>query len=275
VTSEIAQGRILGNSSALTVGALALAAGSGLAGLYNKYKDKIPSSSYASRPSYYSGPSYSSSYPSYSTGYPSYSSGNPSYSSGNPSYSSGYPSSPTTVYRPSHSRPSYTSRPAYRPAVVRPTTYHKPSPPSSFPAVVRPTTYHKPSPPTSVPAPVQQSSIQNPLYQFNGTHFVLANGPQSRSLLLADGPQSRKLSNYLTGTAGLLGGAYLYNKYQEHKNRPSNYNNHHYPSSHYDSGYKYHPSEPHYGGYPGSYIGHPQPSGEYQGYKRPGYAYVG
>merc|ERR1711862_1046265 len=164
VTSEIAQGRILGNSSALTVGALALAAGSGLAGLYNKYKDKIPSSSYASRPSYYSGPSYSSSYPSYSTGYPSYSSGNPSYSSGNPSYSSGYPSSPTTVYRPSHSRPSYTSRPAYRPAVVRPTTYHKPSPPSSFPAVVRPTTYHKPSPPTSVPAPVQQSSIQNPLY---------------------------------------------------------------------------------------------------------------
>ena len=230
VTSEIAQGRILGNSSALTVGAGALAAGSGLAWLYNKYKNTIPSSTYASRPSYYSGPSYSSSYPSYSTGYPS--------------YSSGYPSQ--TVYRPSYSRPSYTSRPVYRPAVARPTTYHKPSPP------------------TSVPAPVPQSSIQNPLYQFNGTHFVLANGPQSR-----------KLSNYLTGTAGLLGGALLYNKYQEYKNRPSYYNNHRYPSSHYNSGYKYYPSKPHYSSYPGSYISHPQPSGEYQGFKRPGYAYVG
>ena len=228
VTSAHAQGRILGNSSALTVGAGALAVGSGLSWRYNKYKNTSPGSTYSSRPSYYSGPSYSTGYPSYSSGYPT--------------YSSGYPSS-NTVYRPSYSRPSYTSRPVYRPAVVRPTTYR--------PVV------HQPSPPSSVPAPVPQ-----PLYQFNGTHYVLANGPQSR-----------KLSNYLTGTAGLLGGAYLYNKYQEYKNRPSYFNNQHYPSSHYNSGYKYQPSQPHYGRYPGSYVS--QPSGEYQGFKRPGYTYVG
>ena len=211
VTSEHAQGRILGNSSALTVGAGALAVGSGLGWLYNKYKNTNQGSNYASRPSYYNGPSYSSGYPSYSSSYPS----------------------SHTVYRPSYSRPSYTSKPVYRPAVVRPTT-----------------SYHKPSPPSYVPAAVPQSSIQNPLYQFNGTHFVLANGPQSR-----------KLSNYLTGTAGLLGGALLYNKYQEIKNRPSyhTYNNHHYPSSHYNSGYKYYPSQPHYSSYPqGSYISHSQ-----------------
>ena len=100
VDSAHAQERILGNASALTVGAGALAAGSGLAWLYNKYKNPSPSSSFASRPSYYTGPS----------------------------YSSGYPVS-NTVYRPSYSRPSYTSyRPvshssSYRPTVVPHSSY--------------------------------------------------------------------------------------------------------------------------------------------------------
>ena len=209
VDSAHAQERILGNASALTVGAGALAAGSGLAWLYNKYKNPSPSSSFASRPSYYTGPS----------------------------YSSGYPVS-NTIYRPSYSRPSYTSyRPvshssSYRPTVVPHSSSYKPAvavvPHSSSyrPAVVRPTSSYRPI----GHQPSLPSSVQNPLYQFNGTHFVLANGLQAR-----------KLSNYLTGTAGLLGGALLYNKYQEYKNRPSysTYNNQYYTSSPYSSGYGY------------------------------------
>ena len=228
VDSAHAQERILGNASALTVGAGALAAGSGLAWLYNKYKNPSPSSSFASRPSYYTGPSYS-------TGYPSY---RPSYS--RPSYTSYRPVSHSSSYRPVVSHPS-----SYRPAVVRPTSSYRP-------------VGHQLSLPSSVPAIVPQTNIQNPLYQFNGTHFVLANGLKAR-----------KLSNYLTGTAGLLGGALLYNKYQEYKNRPSyhTYNNQYYTSSPYSSGYV-HPSRPYYTSYPpGSYISHSQTYSN--GYKRP------
>merc|ERR1719458_887400 len=153
-----AEGR---KTNALTVGAGALGVGAGLAWLYNKYKNKNPGygSSYGSRPSYYLGPSYPTS---------------------------------NTYSRPSYSRPSYTS--SYRPAVVhRPTIVHRPT------VIGRPAVVHKPvvvppkpSPvnPTSIPALVP-TNIQNPLYQFNGTHFVLAAG----------GAESRKLANYLSAVA--------------------------------------------------------------------------
>ena len=116
-------------------------------------------------------------------------------------------------------------------------TYYKPA------VVNRPVVVHpKPSPvnPTSILAPVPQTNIQQPLYQFNGTHFVLA----------AAGVQSRKLANYLSAAAGLGGGAFLYNKYQEIKNRP-NYGYHSRPN------YAYPISQPHYSSYgQGSYISH-------------------
>mgnify|MGYP006864209178 CR=1 FL=1 len=227
-----AEGR---KTNALTVGAGALGAGAGLAWLYNKYKNKNPGygSSYGSTPSYYQGPSYSTSN-TYSR---------PSYS--RPSYSG-----------PSYSRPSYTS--SYRPAVVhRPTIVHRPT------VIGRPAVVHKPvvvppkpSPvnPTSIPALVP-TNIQNPLYQFNGTHFVLAAG----------GAESRKLANYLSAVAGLGGGALLYNKYQQYKNRPYR------PNYGYTSRPSYAISQPHYSSYgQGSYISHSQtygngyPSGYFQ-----------
>jgi len=158
--------------------------------------------------------------PSYGSSYGSY---RPPYYQG-PSYHTSYPSS-STFSRPSYSRPSYSST-YYKPAVV------------NRPVVVHP----KPSPvnPTSILAPVPQTNIQQPLYQFNGTHFVLA----------AAGVQSRKLANYLSAAAGLGGGAFLYNKYQEIKNRP-NYGYHYRPN------YAYPISQPHYSSYgQGSYISH-------------------
>ena len=182
-----AEERILGNSSALSVGAGGLAAGAGLAWLYNKYQNSNRPS-YQSRPSYYNRPSYQSR-PTYN-GLSHYN--RPPYNPIQPVYPA-----TNTIYKP-FSRPGYTANTLYRPGTYYDTSSYRPGQATYRPAVI----------------PVPQTSTYRPVvipqkHQINETHYVLA---------------SRKLSNILTGAAAAAGGALLYNKYQDYKNRPSYYN---------------------------------------------------